>query len=57
MATICTHALLVWFSDIAIENALWGLKTGKTRKRNSWICTPNELDLTFRVPYYGAKFH
>jgi len=33
-----------------------GKKVGENRERNGQILTPNELDLTFSVPDYGAKF-
>jgi len=36
----------------------YGAETlGKNRGRGDRIMTPNEVDLTFWVPNYGAKFH
>ena len=48
--------MLLWWSDLAIENALLGWKTGE-KLGKEWSDSDNELDLTFRVPNYGAKFH
>ena len=56
-ATICPQAWLLWCSDVAIENASWGRKIGGKWGRNGRILTLNELDLTFWVPNYCAKFH
>ena len=34
----------------------YGVKIGEKWKRTGRLLTPNELDLTCRVPDYGAKF-
>jgi len=34
-----------------------GEQLGENWERGGQILTPNELDLTFLVPDYGAKFH
>jgi len=34
-----------------------GKKLGENRGRDGQILTPNELNLTFWVSDYGAKFH
>jgi len=49
--------VLLWCSDLAIENALQGWKIGENWGRSGRFLTPNERDLAFGVPVYGVKFH
>jgi len=56
-ATIFQQAALLWHSDLANENALWGWKIGGKLGKEWSILTPNEKVLTFGVPVYGVKFH
>ena len=46
----------VVYSELLIKKALRGVNWGN-RRRDDRILTPNELDLTFWVPNYGAKFN
>jgi len=40
-----------------VQTLLLKMHCGSNRGRNGRILTSNELNLTFRVPKYGAKFH